>query len=57
MNHWKKGALHTHTLWSDGCSIPELAIKIYRQEGYHFVCLSDHNLFQDDPNFWMPVMG
>ncbi|MBR2374363.1 MAG: hypothetical protein IKA87_09075 [Lentisphaeria bacterium] len=54
---WKKGALHTHTLWSDGRSLPEVAILSYREAGYDFVCLSDHNIFQSDENMWLQVMG
>lgn len=54
---WKKGALHTHTLWSDGRSLPEVVLKTYRDEGYDFVCLSDHNIFQSDDNMWLPVAG
>ncbi len=53
---WKKGALHTHTLWSDGRSLPEVVIQTYRDLGYDFVCLSDHNVFQDDPQVWLPVV-
>ncbi len=52
---WKKGALHTHTLWSDGRSLPEIALRTYRELGYDFVCLSDHNVFQEDPQVWRTV--
>lgn len=56
MGHWKKGALHCHTLWSDGRTLPEMAVHTYREMGYDFVCISDHNVFQDDPDVWLPVM-
>ena len=52
---WKKGALHVHTLWSDGRSLPEVALETYRGLGYDFVCLTDHNCVQDDPNVWCQV--
>ena len=35
-NNWKKGALHCHTLWSDGNTLPETAIKMFMDEGYDF---------------------
>lgn len=43
---WKKGELHTHTIWSDGASLPEVAIQSYINLGYDFMCLTDHNVFQ-----------
>ena len=52
---WKKGALHTHTLWSDGRSLPETVLKTYRDRGFDFVCLSDHNIFPERENFYLPV--
>jgi hypothetical protein len=41
---WWKGNLHTHTLWSDGDDFPEMAAEWYRERGYHFLALSDHNV-------------
>ncbi len=55
MKNWKKGAIHCHTMWSDGRSLPEIALKAYRDRGYDFVCLSDHNAFQDDPDVWIQL--
>lgn len=40
---WWKGNLHTHSLWSDGDHYPEMIISWYRDAGYHFLALSDHN--------------
>ena len=40
---WWKGNLHTHTLWSDGDDFPEMIAESYRERGYHFLALSDHN--------------
>jgi len=41
---WFKGNLHTHTLWSDGNHFPEMAAEWYRDRGYNFLALSDHNV-------------
>ena len=40
---WFKGNLHTHTLNSDGDSTPDDVVRWYRERGYHFVTLTDHN--------------
>lgn len=41
--HWYKGNLHTHTTESDGDADPKTVTKWYRQHGYDFLILSDHN--------------
>jgi hypothetical protein len=41
---WYKGNTHTHTLESDGDSTPEEVTRWYRDQGYHFLVLSDHNV-------------
>jgi hypothetical protein len=41
---WWKGNLHTHSLWSDGNDFPEMIAQWYRDHGYHFLALSDHNV-------------
>lgn len=41
---WWRGNLHTHTLWSDGDGFPEMIAEWYRDRGYHFLALSDHNV-------------
>ncbi len=41
---WWKGNLHTHSLWSDGNDYPEMIVDWYKQRGYHFLALSDHNV-------------
>ena len=43
---WFRGNLHMHSQWSDGKVMPECAVHWYKSRGYHFVCLSDHNLIQ-----------
>ena len=40
---WYKGNTHTHTLWSDGDAAPEFAVAWYKDHGYDFLTLSDHN--------------
>ena len=52
---WYRGVLHCHTLWSNGRAFPEEAVEWYRSHGYHFLGLSDHNVFQDDPDLWAKV--
>lgn len=41
---WFKGNTHTHSLWSDGNDFPEMIFDWYREKGYDFVGMSDHNL-------------
>jgi hypothetical protein len=43
-SRWWRGNTHTHTLWSDGNDAPERVTKWYKDQGYHFLVLSDHNL-------------
>jgi len=45
---WWKGNTHTHTWWSDGDSPPENVAAWYREHGYQFLVLSDHNRLQQD---------
>ena len=42
--HWFKGNTHTHTLESDGDSTPEEVTRWYKEHGYNFLVLSDHNV-------------
>src|SRR5262245_40037615 len=42
--HWYKGNTHTHTLNSDGDSTLDEVAKWYREHGYQFVVLTDHNV-------------
>ena len=39
---WYKGNTHTHTLNSDGDSTPEEVVKWYRDNGYNFLVITDH---------------
>ena len=40
---WYRGNTHTHTLNSDGDSTPEDVVRWYREHGYQFLVLTDHN--------------
>jgi hypothetical protein len=51
---WWRGNLHTHTLWSDGDGFPEMIVDWYRQAGYHFLALSDHNVLSQGQR-WMTL--
>ncbi len=40
---WYKGNTHTHTLNSDGDSTPDDVVRWYREHGYHFLVITDHD--------------
>jgi hypothetical protein len=40
---WFRGNTHTHTLNSDGDSTPDEVVRWYREHGYQFLVLTDHN--------------
>src|SRR5215218_5019118 len=40
---WYKGNTHTHTVNSDGDSTPDEVVRWYREHGYNFLVLTDHN--------------
>ena len=40
---WFKGNTHAHTINSDGDSTPDEVVRWYREHGYHFLVLTDHN--------------
>lgn len=44
---WYKGNTHTHTDRSDGDSPPRYVANWYKNHGYAFLVLSDHNVFTD----------
>lgn len=53
---WAKGNLHTHTTNSDGDSAPQAVADWYKDHGYQFLVISDHERVTDiapldkDPN-------
>ena len=51
---WNKGNTHTHSLWSDGNDFPEMIAKYYKDNGYHFLVLSDHNILSRGEK-WMRI--
>jgi hypothetical protein len=51
---WWKGNIHTHTLWSDGDDFPEMVAEWYREHGYDFLALSDHNVLAQGEK-WIPL--
>jgi hypothetical protein len=53
--HWWKGNLHTHSLWSDGDDYPEMIVGWYKEHGYQFLALSDHNVMLTG-NAWIPAL-
>jgi hypothetical protein len=40
---WRKAALHTHTVHSDGEASPQAMLRWYRRNGFEIVALTDHN--------------
>lgn len=49
-----KGNLHTHSLWSDGTDFPEMIVAWYRDHGYNFLSLTEHDLLQRDER-WVDI--
>jgi len=41
---WFKGNTHTHSLNSDGDSTPDEVVRWYREQRYHFLFFTDHNM-------------
>ena len=55
---WWKGNTHTHTMWSDGDDFPEMAVDWYKQHGYQFVSITDHNTLATEERWWpVPASG
>lgn len=44
---FQKGNIHTHSKWSDGDSLPEVLYRWYRDHGYNFLAVTDHNTRTD----------
>ena len=45
--HWYKGNTHTHTINSDGDSAPDVVARWYREHGYQFLFITDHEYLTD----------
>ncbi len=54
---WFKGNTHTHTWWSDGDSPPETVVAWYKEHGYQFLVLSDHNILSEGEKWYEPKTG
>ena len=52
---WWKGNLHTHSLWSDGDDFPEPIIEWYKNHGYNFLAISDHNILHEGDR-WIEIV-
>ncbi len=48
---WYKGALHFHSLRSDGDAAPEVTVSWYKEHGWHFACVTEHNQMQNRERF------
>lgn len=46
-SRWFRGNTHTHTLQSDGDSPPDSAARWYRDHGYNFLLITDHERLTD----------
>jgi len=44
---WYRGNLHTHTTNSDGDSAPDVVVSWYRDAGYDFLAVTDHDVLTD----------
>ncbi|MEZ6060053.1 MAG: hypothetical protein R3C19_06810 [Planctomycetaceae bacterium] len=42
--HWYRGNMHTHSLWSDGDDYPEMIASWYLERDYDFLVFTDHNV-------------
>lgn len=45
--NWYKGNLHSHSTNSDGHLSPAEMINLYKDNGYSFLCLSEHDYYTD----------
>jgi len=48
LNHYK-GQLHCHTTNSDGADTPTALVTAYKNAGYDFITITDHNVITTDP--------
>ena len=47
---WYRGNLHCHSTNSDGLLKPDEVAALYKEHGYHFLAISDHDLYSDYRN-------
>src|SRR5690242_20312077 len=48
---FQKGNIHTHTTWSDGDRPPQDVYLWFRERGYNFLAITDHNTITDPAVF------
>jgi hypothetical protein len=46
-----KGNLHLHTTWSDGRLPANQVVELFKEKGYHFISLSDHEIYTRTQEF------
>lgn len=51
VSNFQKGNIHTHSTWSDGDRPPQDVYLWYREHGYNFLALTDHNTLTDPAIF------
>jgi hypothetical protein len=53
--HWFRGNTHTHSILSDGeWPLPQV-VAFYRERGYDFLAMTDHDLFTDLSEYTTPT--
>ena len=45
--NWYKGNLHCHSTNSDGKLSPKEVVDLFKENGYSFLCFSDHDIYTD----------
>ncbi|MFC1640096.1 PHP domain-containing protein [Gemmatimonadota bacterium] len=51
---WYRGNMHTHSLWSDGDAAPETVVAWYKENGYDWLSLTDHDVLLQGER-WYPI--
>ncbi|OKP83059.1 PHP domain-containing protein [Paenibacillus sp. P32E] len=46
-----KGNLHLHTTCSDGSLPAAETVQVFKEKGYHFICISDHDVYSRTDEF------
>ncbi len=54
LSHWFRGNTHTHSTLSDGEWPLERVVAFYRDQGYAFLAMTDHDVFTDLSRFTTP---
>lgn len=51
---WYRGNTHAHSLWSDGDAAPEVVVAWYKEHGYDWISLTDHDVLLRGER-WYPI--